>query len=419
MSDSGLFITMILNQSIKIQYSLSRFSYKTSLALAAALLLCSAWANAQTPAYPVTANQAQLANQVAAQGIPVSALNANAPSSYTIKRGDTLWGISALYLSQAWRWPELWGMNLDAIRNPHLIYPGQVLHLRIDNGMARLSVDPNATSTIKLSPAVRSEPLPATALPTIRRDLIEPFLVRPVIKDESELERLPDILASANERLISGEGDTIYARGSDRLPLSTRDGAPNNYAIFRQAKPLVDPETKEVLGYEGEYVGQARIVRDEFFEEVTDNNGKALEEYRPATMQITKSAAEVRIGDRLDLVQEDADYASFAPRLPPADTAGRVVSLYADVAVSNASSGQVVAVNLGRDNGIEPGQVLQLLKSGRLARDPESGPNARIRLPDEPNGVLLIFRVFDRVSYGLIMDNTDAVNVGDKLTSPS
>lgn len=420
MSDSGLLTTMILYQSRKIQYSLSRFSQKTSLGLAAAsLALASIGVPAHANTYPVTPQQAQIAHQTAAQGVPVAALSPNAPSAYTVQRGDTLWGISKLFLNQAWRWPELWGMNLDAINNPHRIYPGQVLHLQINNGLARLTLEPGATGTIKLSPSVRSEPLSAAALPTIRRDLIEPFLVRPVIKDAPDLERLPDILSSVEDRLIMGLGDKIYVRGTDHLPLSTRDGSPRNYSIFRQAKPLVDPETQEVLGFEGEYVGQANIVRDEFFEEITDRAGKTVEEYRPATLLVTKSVSEVRVGDRLDVVTEDSDYSSFVPRLPPPDTSGRVISLYADVAVSNATSGQVVALNLGRDNGIETGQVLQILKAGRLTRDRENGPNARIRLPDEPNGVLLIFRVFDRVSYGLIMDNTDPVTVGDKLVSPS
>ncbi|THU02753.1 LysM peptidoglycan-binding domain-containing protein [Lampropedia puyangensis] len=411
---------MILNQFKKFQYNRVFFAQKTGLGLAAtSLILVFAMPLAQAASTTsVTVAQNQAAQQAASQGVPVSALNANAPSSYTVQRGDTLWAISGLYLNQPWRWPELWGMNLDAVKNPHLIYPGQVLHLGVRDGYARLSVDASSTGTIKLSPSVRSEPLAAAALPTIRRDLIEPFLVRPVIKDEAELERLPDILSSVDDRLIMGVGDKIYVRGTDQLPLSTRDGSPKQFSIFRQAKPLRDPETKEILGYEGEYVGQARIVRDEFFEEVPDRRGRTVEEYRPATLEITKSVSDVRVGDRLDLLTEDADYSSFVPRLPPPETTGRVISLYADVSVANATSGQVVAVNLGTDDGIEAGQVLQILKKGRLSRDRENGPNARIRLPDEPNGVLLMFRVFERVSYGLIMDNNDPVTVGDKLTSP-
>lgn len=390
----------------------------TGTALALGVLAALSVGVAQAQQHPVTAQQRAVAQQTASQGVPVAQLNSNAPASYTVKQGDTLWSISGLYLSQPWRWPELWGMNLDTVRNPHRIYPGQVLHLHIQDGYARLGVNPGEVGTIRLSPSVRSQSLAAAALPTVRRDLIAPFLVRPVIKDLEELTGLPDVVASVDDRLIMGNGDLIYVRGTHDVPLAVRDGTPRELAIFRQAKPLKDPQTGEVLGYEGEFVGQARIVRDEFFEEVPGRRGQVVEEYRPATLEITDVVSEVQIGDRLDLLTEETDYANFVPRLPPADTAGTVVSIYADQSINSAASGQVVAVNLGRDDDIETGHVLQILRAGRLARDPEGGPNARIRLPDEPNGVLLVFRVFDRVSYGLIMDSHDPVSIGDKLTSP-
>ncbi|PAT39886.1 peptidoglycan-binding protein [Vandammella animalimorsus] len=386
-----------------------------SVAVACAALLAPA---AQAQKYPITQQQRAIAQQVAARGIPVRELKADAPSTYTVRRGDTLWAISGMYLHRPWRWPALWGMNMDTVRNPHLIYPGQVLHLDVRDGYARLGLAPGGGGTIKLSPTVRAEPLSAAALPTVRRDLIEPFLVRPFIKSLEDLSELPDIVASVDERLVMGNGDLIYVRGTDSVPLAVKDGAPRNLAIFRKAKPLQDPQTKEILGYEGEYVGQARIVRDEYFVEQTDRRGRVIEEYRPATLEITSVATDVRVGDRLDLINEEADYDNFVPRLPAKDVEGRVVALYGDQAVKNASSGQVVAINLGREDAIEKGHVLQILRQGRLARDPERGRNARIRLPDEPNGVLLIFRVFDRVSYGLIMDTHDPVSVGDKLVVP-
>ncbi|WP_052755060.1 LysM peptidoglycan-binding domain-containing protein [Lampropedia cohaerens] len=387
----------------------------TALTLAAS---CSLSVPALAQSHVVTAQQRAQAQQVAARGVPVAQLSANAPARYTVQRGDTLWAISGMYLRQPWRWPQLWGMNMDTVRNPHLIYPGQVLQLYVADGYATLGVAQGQVGTIRLSPSVRSEPLAAAALPTVRRDLIAPFLVRPVIKDMDALDNLPDVVASVDDRLILGNGDLVYGRGTDVVPLAARDGAPRDLAIFRKPKPLKDPATDEVLGYEGEYVGKARIVRDEFFEEVPGHGGAVTEEYRPATLEILDVASEVRLGDRLDLLTEDTDYTNFVPRLPPPDTRGTVISIYADQSVNNAASGQVVAINLGKVDGLESGHVLQILRAGRLVRDREGGPNARIRLPDEPNGVLLVFRVFDRVSYGLIMDSHDPVSVGDKLATP-
>lgn len=386
--------------------------------IAAAVSLLAAH-GVQAQNYPITAQQRAIAQQAAARGVPVGELKADAPQTYTVKRGDTLWAIAGLYLHKPWRWPELWGLNLDTIKNPHLIYPGQTLYLSVHDGYARLGYGPSGEgSTVRLSPSVRSESLEAVALPTIRRDLIQPFLVRPVVKNEEELERLPVVLASTDERLVTGNGDTIYARGTDNVPLSTREGSARDFSIFRDAKPLRDPDTKEVLGFEGEYVGQARIVKDEYWQEGVDKKGRPTEEYVPAKLEISKSATEVRTGDRLNRISETADYANFVPRVPPQGVAGKVISLYSDLSVKNALSNQAVAINVGADQAIEPGHVFQILKSGRLARDPEGGVNARVRLPDEPNGYLLVFRVFDRVSYGLILDSHDGVGVGDKLVSP-
>lgn len=398
---------------------LSRPWHQAGALLSVAVAACLLASPVHAQKYPITGQQRAIAQQVASRGVPVSELSPNAPQTYTVKRGDTLWAISGMYLKKPWRWPELWGMNMSTIRNPHLIYPGQVLYLDIRDGYARLGFGPGGSSgTFRLSPSVRVEEMGNAPLPTIRRDLIEPFLVRPVIKDMNDMADLPDVVASVDDRLVMGNGDRIYVRGSDAVPLSTRDGSPKYYSIFRKPKELRDPETGEVLGYEGEYVAQAQIVRDEYFEEAYDKKGRAIEEYRPATLEVVKVATEVRIGDRLDLIRDDSDYANFVPRLPPEGTSGLVVSLYADQAVNYAGSGQVVAINLGSTNGIEVGHVLQILRKGRLARDPENGPGARVRLPDEPNGVLLVFRVFDRVSYGLIMDSHDPVSVGDKLVSP-
>lgn len=394
----------------------------TPLALTAisfALLSATGLVHAQQSPYPITTEQRTLAQQVASRGIPVSELKANAPARYTVKRGDTLWAISGLYLSKPWRWPELWGMNLSAIKNPHLIYPGQTLYLNVRDGYARLGLSADGGSRDqRLSPSIRSEQLDGAALPTIRRDVIEPFLAKPVIKNADELERLPVVLGSAEQRIIMGKGDDIYVRGTENVPLSTRGDHPRDLAIFRDVKPLRDPETRQILAYEGEYLGKARVTSDEHWVTEEDKKGKTVERYVPGKLSITEAVSEIRAGDRLNFFDEKADYSNFIPHAAPDDVTAKVVSIYGDTSINDASSNSVISINAGADQGIESGHVFQVRKGGKLVRDPESRGNTRVRLPDEDNGYLLVFRVFDNVSYGLLLDTQDGVSVGDTLISP-
>lgn len=384
-----------------------------------ALLTAAGLVQAQQSPYPITSQQRTLAQQVASRGIPVSELKPNAPARYTVKRGDTLWAISGMYLSKPWRWPELWGMNLSAIKNPHLIYPGQTLYLNVQDGYARLGLSADGGSRDqRLSPTIRSEQLDGAALPTIRRDVIEPFLAKPVIKNADELERLPVVLGSADQRIIMGKGDDIYVRGTENVPLSTRGDHPRDLAIFRDVKPLRDPETRKILAYEGEYLGKARVTADEHWVSEEDKKGKSVERYVPGKLTITEAVSEIRAGDRLNFFDEKTDYSNFIPHASPEDVTAKVVSIYAGTSINDASSNSVVSINAGADQGIESGHVFQVRKGGKLVRDPESRGNTRVRLPDEDNGYLLIFRVFDNVSYGLLLDTQDGVGVGDTLISP-
>ena len=199
-------------------------------------------ATVQAADYPVTSQQRGTAQKVAQDGVPLSELAPNAPDSHTVKRGDTLWDISKLFLKSPWRWPELWGMNLDQIRNPHLIYPGQVLYLDKTGGRARLRMGQAVGGgTDKLSPRVRSSDIGADALASIPFGLIEPFLNEAVIFQGNELEQAPRIVATQENRVILGRGDTAYVRGD--LSNGT------DYRIFRQPKPLIDTTTKELLCY--------------------------------------------------------------------------------------------------------------------------------------------------------------------------
>ena len=216
---------------------------------------------------PVSPSQQKTASQVATDGVALSELAPNAPDSYTVKRGDTLWAISKLFLKSPWRWPELWGMNMADIKNPHLIYPGQTLYLDKSNGRARLSSQRGGRSdtleTVKLSPRTRSSNLPDASIPTLQNHLIEPFLTEPIIVEEATLLAAPRFVSAQEGRVFISEGDRAYARSADGLQLSTAAGNPRDFRVFRNATALKDPGTGEILGYEAQFVGRAKLIRGE------------------------------------------------------------------------------------------------------------------------------------------------------------
>ncbi len=353
--------------------------------------------------YPITAQQRGTAQKVAQDGVPLSALAPNAPDSYTVKRHDTLWDISKLFLKSPWRWPELWGMNLEQIRNPHLIYPGQVLYLDKTGGRARLRVGEAVGGTDKLSPRVRSSPVGADALASVPFGLIEPFLNDAVIFQTDELARAPRIVATQENRVILGKGDTAYVRGD--LSNGT------DYRIFREPKPLIDPTTKEILGYEAVYVGSAEYVKQG--ETRVDAAGKS--EIVPATFIVTSVRQEAGIGDRLAVVPP-REYTNYAPHAPQGPLEGQIVSLYGDALT--AGQNQIVALNRGAKDGMERGHVLALVHTGERVVDRTDPSKPTIKLPDEPHGLLFVFRVFDRMSYALILSVKEPVSPGDRFTQP-
>ncbi len=383
-------------------------------AIASALVSAPGWA--QTP--PVSATQKQTANEVAQNGVPLSEIAANAPERYTVKHGDTLWAISRLYLKSPWHWPELWGMNMAEIKNPHRIYPGQVLLLERKNGVAtlRLEAEQAEPPTIRVSPRTRYEMVADASLPTLRSNIIEAFLVEPIIIDEDVLKAAPRIVAAQESRVVLARGDRAYVRGSNGAPLLDDQPREQLFRIFRSATPLKDPGTLEILGYEAQYVGKAVLVKGEGTAEVDEKGGGQSTAIVPATIDITVSKEEIRVGDRL-LPEPPRQLQTYVPRAPEGKVDGRIVSVYGS-AVVNAAQNQVVAINKGTVDGMEPGVVLAILKDGARIVDRSDDNHPLMKLPDERNGLLMVFRTFERLSYGLILEINDGVRVGDRLVNP-
>jgi hypothetical protein len=362
-------------------------------------------ASASAVNYPVTPQQRSTAQQVAQAGVPLSELAANAPDSYTVKSGDTLWGISSIFLKSPWRWPELWGMNLDQIRNPHLIYPGQILYLDKTGGRARLRVGQavGPDGTVKLSPRIRSSGLGDGSIPSIPFHLIEPFLNEAVIFQANELESAPRIVGTQEGRVMLGRGELAYVRGDIAQQ--------REFRIFREPKPLRDPTTKEILGYEAAYVGAAEYIRPG----ETRNGADGKPEIVPATFSVTSIKQEAGVGDRLAPMPA-REFSNYAPHAPQGPMAGQIVSIYGDALT--AGQNQIVALNKGTADGMERGHVLALWSDGARVIDKTDPSRPTIKLPDERHGMLFVFRVFDRMSYALILSVQAPVKAGDRFTQP-
>lgn len=396
-----------------------------------------ATALAQTPP-TVLPGQRATAQQTAQTGVPVSELADNAPASYVVKPGDTLWSVSGVFLKNPWRWPALWGMNMADVRNPHLIYPGQTLVLNKAGGMARLAVqasDPNSppTETIKVTPQIRSLPAARAALTTIPVHLLEPFLAEPQVVEEGAIANAPRIAAGTDGRVVLGRADEIFVRGNL--------GGQRNFRIFRNATPLIDPGTREVLGYEAVFVGNAELRRLAAASAAPPGATAVAASDRPAaeplsTLVITNSREEARIGDRL-VPNAERELVSYAPRPPERAIEGRIIGLYASTA-RNAGSNQIVTLNKGSKDGLERGHVLAAWIDGATVVDRSqqvpvlvserdrlsmrgdglSRAGESARLPDERVGLMLVFRTFERVSYALLLQMQKPVGPGDRFTSP-
>jgi hypothetical protein len=315
-------------------------------------------------------------------------LQEDAPEHYSVVPGDTLWGIASRFLKDPWRWPDIWQMNREQIKNPHRIYPGDVIVMEHTDRGKRLRID-SRKATVKLSPQIRSEALSMRAIPSIPVDKIEPFLSQPLVIEKNQLEEAPVILGSSDDRVILSTGDTVYVRD---LPADRG----KSWQIFRSGKALIDPDQDDrILGYEAVYLGNVEVV---------DFAGIS-------TVKVAHSVREVLKGDRLvpASVTAISDYLPHAPDFP---VTGRIISVYDGV--NEIGENAIVTLNKGIDDGIEVGHVLAIYRKSEI----RSHEGKRVNLPDERIGLVFVFRIFDKVSYALVMQSVQAIKVTDAVKTP-
>lgn len=316
------------------------------------------------------------------------------PTRYTVQPGDTLWGIAGKFLDDPLQWPQLFRSN-QQLDNPSHIYPGQVLELQLVNGEPALYA--YAGGTVKLSPRVRSVPLDS-AIPPIPLDAIQPFLDGTSVVNENELDHAPYILAHEGEHVVAGAGDEIYIQDIPQHSPYTK------YWIFRKGSAYIDPETREVLGFAALHIGQTELVRS------GDSN-------TPSTFLITEARREVLKGDRLMPRTNQIEIKDFEPKLPKRLIHGQLISVLGGV--TQIGQYQVVVIDRGARNGLRVGDVLAIDQVGRKVKDPAPETNkAFIKLPNERAGELMVFRVFEKVSYGLVLQATRAIHLLDVVTNP-
>lgn len=322
----------------------------------------------------------------AAQPATAPELRSDAPDQHVVVKGDTLWDISAKFFKDPWRWPYIWGMNKDTIKDPHWIYPGNVIIL--DRASGALRIGAAASNVVRLSPKVREEQSEHDAIPSIPVKDIAPFLSRPLVTGEDALKDAPTIIGAREGRVILGKHDTAFATG-----LTPEMG--DKWHIYRPGKTFTDPDTREVLGIETVYLGDAEATR---FGEVS-------------TLEITHSVQEIYKGDRLVAPSGELEGA-YLPRAPESDISAQVISVYGGV--SQAGSNTIVTLNKGTRDGLEGGHVLALYRKGESVR----GEGASYTLPDERYGLVFVFRVFDKVSYALVMQTKLPVQLLDRAQTP-
>lgn len=331
----------------------------------------------------------------------------DAPNRYVVKRGDTLWDISATFLRDPWYWPEIWQVN-PQVENPHLIYPGDILTLIYVDGQPRLMLE-RGIGVVRMSPQIREQMLDE-AINTISYEQIAAFLSRGLVLEKSEIDQLPYMLASRGDHLIAGSGNDIYVREADR-GLKLR-GVDSRYSVVEIGDALRDPDDGEILGYEANYVGQGQVRR----------SGD------PTTMRLIESTREAVPGDRL--IDQEIDIPlNFFPKAPQTAVNGQIISVVDGVALIGQF--QVVVLNRGSRHGVGPGDVLSAFQKGEVVRDRyKTGGSGSgfggmfktggepVQLPDERAGTIMIFKTYDRISYALVMEAESEIRILDRVSNP-
>jgi LysM repeat protein len=333
-----------------------------------------------------------------AQGGP--AMNPNAPSSYVVKRGDTLWGIAKVFLRDPWFWPEIWQVN-PQVQNPHLIYPGDTLRLVYINGRPTLMLQRGDAA--RVLPRVRSQPL-ESAVTTIPYETVAAFMSKPSVLAQEQIKGAPYVLATRDMHVVMADGDTLYARG-----FSTPAELGTHYNVVRVGDALHDPDDgNRIVGYDGIFTGAGHVTR------VGD----------PTTLIMTESARETEAGDKLFAGGVDVPL-DFIPTPPKTKINGRIMAVSNGVTVIGQY--EVVVINRGARDGLAPGNVLAVFESGPVIQDTANrgflGSMSRlgsqsVHLPDERSGTFMVFKTFDNMSYGLIMEATSIIRVADRVENP-
>ena len=320
------------------------------------------------------------------------ALVDNPPDRHVVVKGDTLWGISGKFLKQPWRWPEIWQMNREQIKNPHWIYPGDIIVLDMSSGSPRLKkAKAVGGGTARIQPTIYGEPV-QQLIPSVPPNEIEAFISQPLIVETKDQNGKVRMVAAQEDRMLVGTGDTFYASG---IP----DASVEKWHIFRPGKPLKDPDTGEIIAYEAFFLGNARLVKPG----------------EPASLRVTLAKEEIARGSHL-IPAPEPEIISYVPHRPEQPVTARILGIYGGVSEGGPSS--VVSLSRGKNDGLEVGHVLALFRKRVSVDINDDAVRTETPVPEERYGLAFVFRVFDRVAYALVVDSSKAVKMGDAARNP-
>ena len=316
----------------------------------------------------------------------------NPPDRHIVVKGDTLWGISGKFLKQPWRWPEIWQMNKEQIKNPHWIYPGDIILLDTSSGSPRLKMAKRVTGQDgRIQPTVHSTPS-QQVIPSIPPNVIEPFISQPLIVETNASNSGVKITAAQEDRMLLGTGDSFYASG---IP----DASVEKWHVFRKGKALKDPDTGEIIAYEAFFLGNARLIKPG----------------EPATLRVTMAKEEMARGDEL-IPAPPPEIITYVPHRPDQEVAARIMSIYGGVQEGGSTS--VVSLTRGKSDGLEVGHVVALFRKRVSINIDDDGIRTTTPVPEERYGLAFVFRVFDHVAYALVVDSSKSVIIGDSARNP-